>query len=67
MDGFTEPYAGRLPGFVFPYIVFRAIFSEITANILLGCFILFEPSLVIASYALALLLFNLSKKDGRLS
>lgn len=60
LDGSNDSYAGRLPGFVFPYIIFRAVFSETTANILLGCFILLLS--VIASYALALLLFNLSKK-----
>lgn len=35
-----EPYAGRLPGFVFPYIVFRFFFSESASNFLLGLFML---------------------------
>lgn len=56
----SEPYAGRLPGFVFPYIIFRAIFNESTSNILLGSSILLLS--VIASYALGLLLFNLARK-----
>jgi len=56
----TEPYAGRLPGFVFPYIIFRAILNEKPANICLGIFIL--TLAIIASYILALLLFQLTKK-----
>jgi hypothetical protein len=56
----NEPYAGRLPGFVFPYIVFRAILNEKTANICLGIFIL--TLAIIASYTLGLLLFQLTKK-----
>ena len=34
-----EPYAGRLPGFVFPHILFRILFSEEAALLLLGIFI----------------------------
>ncbi len=60
LDGSDEPYAGRLPGFVFPYIIFRALFNDSTANVLLGCFILLLS--IIASYALGLLLFNLTQK-----
>lgn len=60
LSGHTEPYAGRLPGFVFPYILFRALFSESTALILLGIFILVLS--LIASYLLALLMFHLTKK-----
>jgi 4-amino-4-deoxy-L-arabinose transferase-like glycosyltransferase len=60
LDGKDEPYAGRLPGFVFPYIVFRAVFTEHTSNILLGTFILLLSAL--ASYVLALLIFRLTKE-----
>ncbi len=60
LQGYSEPYAGRLPGFVFPYVIFRAIFAEKTANILLGIFILVLA--ILASYVLSLLLFNLTKK-----
>lgn len=60
MEGYSEPYAGRLPGFVFPYIIFRAITNEPTANILLGCFILALS--IVASFVLSLLLFNLTQK-----
>ena len=60
MDGVSEPYAGRLPGFVFPYIIFRAVMSEYSANIALGIFILVLS--VLASYAFSLLLFNLVRK-----
>ncbi|HWY13426.1 MAG TPA: hypothetical protein VN026_19010 [Bacteroidia bacterium] len=60
MEGYSEPYAGRLPGFVFPYIVFRAIFSEQTSNVMLGVFIL--ALAILASYVLSLLLFNLTQK-----
>lgn len=35
-----EPYAGRLPGFVFPYIFFRLLFASKTSMILLGLFAL---------------------------
>jgi hypothetical protein len=60
LDGSEYPYAGRLPGFIFPYVVFRAIFNEGVSNILLGAFILVLS--VIASYVLSLLLFNLTKE-----
>ena len=56
----SEPYAGRLPGFVFPYIVFRVVLSEKPANICLGMFILIMA--IIASYILSLLLYQLTKK-----
>lgn len=56
----NEPYAGRLPGFVFPYIVFRATLSEQSANVALGIFILLLA--VIASYVLGLLLYQLTQK-----
>jgi hypothetical protein len=60
LNGSKEFYAGRLPGFIFPYIIFRAIFSEATSTILLGIFILALS--IISSYVLALLLYNLTKK-----
>lgn len=61
MDGHSEPYAGRLPGFVFPYIIFRALFNETTSNVLLGGFILLLS--ILASYVLSLLLFDLTKRN----
>lgn len=60
LDGVDSPYAGRLPGFVFPYIIFRAVLNEKAANICLGVFIL--ALAVVASYVLALLLYQLTKK-----
>lgn len=60
LDDHSEPYAGRLPGFVFPYIIFRAALNEQAANICLGIFIL--TLAIIASYVLGLLLYNLTKK-----
>lgn len=36
----SPPYAGRLPGFVFPYILFRAMFKAPMAIFCLGAFIL---------------------------
>lgn len=60
LDGKTEPYAGRLPGFVFPYIIFRAVFNEYTSNILLGIFILALS--IIASYVFSRLIYNLIKR-----
>ena len=60
MDGSTEPYAGRLPGFVFPYILFRALFSETTATVLLGIFILALS--ILASYTLSLLIYKLIRE-----
>lgn len=60
LDGKTEPYAGRLPGFVFPYIIFRALFNENTSNILLGIFILALS--IIASYVFSLLVYSLIRK-----
>lgn len=60
LDGKTEPYAGRLPGFVFPYIIFRAVFNEYISNILLGVFILALS--VIASYVFSILVYNLIRK-----
>lgn len=56
----NESYAGRLPGFVFPYIIFRAVLNEKAANICLGIFIVILA--VIASYVLGLLLYQLTKK-----
>jgi len=60
MNGYNEPYAGRLPGFVFPYILFRALFSEFVANMMLGIFIL--ALAVLASYFFSLLLLELVHK-----
>lgn len=60
MDGYNDPYAGRLPGFVFPYILFRALLNENAALCCLGVFIL--TLAIIASYTLGLLLFNLTQK-----
>ncbi len=60
MEGHDESYAGRLPGFVFPYIIFRSVLSERAANVCLGIFIL--ALAVIASYILSLLLYQLTKK-----
>jgi 4-amino-4-deoxy-L-arabinose transferase-like glycosyltransferase len=34
------PFAGRLPGFIFPYLIFRLIFAKKTAYFLLGLFIM---------------------------
>ncbi len=59
LDGSTEPYAGRLPGFVFPYILFRALLNEKAALFCLGLFIL--ASSVISSYVLSLLLYKISQ------
>ncbi len=60
MGSSVEPYAGRLPGFIFPYIVFRVVLSEKAATICLGAFILLMA--VIASYVFSLLLYQLTKK-----
>lgn len=60
MDGFSEPYAGRLPGFVFPYVAFRAMFNEHASNLMLGIFILALS--ILATYVLSLLLYNLTQK-----
>jgi hypothetical protein len=55
-----KPYAGRLPGFVFPYILFRALLNENLANWLLGAFI-FGIS-VFASLQLSKLLYATTGK-----
>lgn len=60
MDGKEESYAGRLPGFVFPYIAFRIFFDAKTSCVLLGIFIVVLS--VLASYALSLLAFKLIQK-----
>lgn len=46
----SEPYAGRLPGFVFPYLLFRLLFSKTVSSLLLGFFILGIS--VVSSYCL---------------
>jgi hypothetical protein len=60
LDGTSEPYAGRLPGFVFPYILFRALFDQNAALILLGIFILTLS--ILSSYTISLLMFQLTGK-----
>lgn len=60
LDGCEESYAGRLPGFVFPYILFRFLLNETAALFCLGAFILTLS--VVASYVLSLLLFKITLK-----
>ncbi len=36
----SQPYAGRLPGFIFPYVIFRLVVTEKMAIFCLGMFIL---------------------------
>lgn len=45
-----SPYAGRLPGYVFPYILFRFVFSQNSSLILLGIFTVLIS--VVASFKL---------------
>jgi hypothetical protein len=54
----NEPYAGRLPGFIFPYLLFRIVFSQNVSNFLLGIFILLMS--FIASLKLVRLLNDLT-------
>jgi hypothetical protein len=60
LDGDTQPYAGRLPGLFFPYVLFRIVCNDAISHILLGIFILGLS--LLASYALGLLLLDLTKK-----
>jgi len=52
------PYAGRLPGYIFPYGIFRILFSENSSLFLLGIFQLLLKT--ISAYCLIKLLENLS-------
>jgi hypothetical protein len=51
-----EPYAGRLPGFIFPYLPLRILFEEEVARFLLGCFIISMS--IWASIAIAQMLYE---------
>lgn len=52
------PYAGRLPGFIFPYMLFRTVFGALISNWLLGFFILGMS--ILASLKLTNLLYSLT-------
>lgn len=58
----SSPYAGRLPGFVFPYIIFKAIFSTQTAIFLLGVFILLFSVLAAVKLFELIIAFSYSVK-----
>ncbi|MBI4929422.1 MAG: hypothetical protein HY841_01575 [Bacteroidetes bacterium] len=47
----SGPYAGRLPGYIFPYILFRILFTEKISLLLLGLFQIFSSA--VTAYLLA--------------
>lgn len=57
-----QPYAGRLPGYIFPYILFRYFLNEQTALLLLGLFQLLCAG--ISTYFIARLSYELSSKKS---
>lgn len=56
------PYAGRLPGYGFPYVIFRWLFSESTSFYILGIFQLLLKS--ISGYYLWNLIRNISHQSA---
>ena len=55
----NESYAGRLPGFIFPYILFRVFFNAKVSGFLLGIFIFLMAC--ISNYLACLLSYKISK------